>query len=353
MTYHFSHQSVVPVVGLTAIVFALCSSPAAGQVQREAPGFWGLRPGNEFTVLVASSRRTEISVDGKPDVIRESSESQRIQYRVVAIDRSGDVTLTAVVQKMERNPPSPVLARLAGAAFPLTVQPSGRVSTTSPDARDALVTYLSNGDPESAMVLKKCLTDESIASWFNAPFWLIPTAEAGSGKSWEYTNDMSLGTLGTVHLDLNFQPEEARDRFSTVDIVGNARFSPLVLPDATERAAFPFWSNPSVEIDSVTGTGRMAVTSVDSDEPVRRRPGFESVELTVGLHGTAQVPRAQAKPAAAPSSDPATSAPQVENQADVSSVRFRMTQNHVWTLQSYSIGSPRMFDSGGVPIPTQ
>ncbi|HQX53273.1 MAG TPA: hypothetical protein PLY87_26185 [Planctomycetaceae bacterium] len=354
MTTLFRCQIVLLLASLNAMIFAVSASSASAQLPRNAPGFWGLRPGNQITVLVASSRRTEISIDGKPDIVQETSESHRIQYRVAAIDRSGDILVQAVVQKLARNPSSPILVRLADLKFSLTIQPSGQVSTISPEDRDALVTYLSNGDPESAVILKKCVTDETIESWLHVPFWLIPPVDSEGGKSWERSHEMSLGTLGTVLIDLDFQLGEVKDDFAKVEIVGKSRFRPLVLPDSSERHVFPSWSNTTVEVDGVTGTGQMAVISDVGEEPVKRRPTFESVEWTVRLHGETHSPTAPAtKSTASPEDDADGSGISEKERPDESGVRFRMTQNNAWTLQSYSIGTPRMFDNRGAPIPLQ
>jgi len=339
--------SVLSIVVLTVLVVP----SVAAQAIRDVPGFWGLRPGNEITVLVASSRRTEIAVDGQPEVTRETSESLQIQYRVVAIERSGDVLVKAIVRKMDRQPPSSILTRLTGATFSLAIHPDGSVSTLTSEGRDALVTHLSNGDPESAQVLKKCLTDETIGSWFSVPFWMIrPEKDDKKPEAWERRHDVSLGTLGSLQLDLNFQLGDIQDRMVKVVTDGEAHFRPLVLPD-TDAAAFPFLSNANVEIDEVLGTGRIYVASPDADEPPGARPEFETVEWTLRLHGNAELPLAKpAKTAAVsgPDKDPAA--------RDVSprtgTVTFRQTQHHIWTLQSFSIGMPRMlYDHLAVPVP--
>ena len=343
--------AVISIVILTALV----EPSVSAQAIRDVPGFWGLRPGNEITVLVASSRRTDIAVDGQPEVTRETSESLQIQYRVVAIERSGDVLVKAIVRKMDRQPPSSILTRLNGATFSLAIHPDGHVSTLTSEGRDALVTHLSNGDPESARVLKKCLTDETIGSWFSVPFWMIrPAKDDKIPDAWERRHNVSLGTLGSLQLDLNFQLGDIQDRMAKVVTDGEAHFRPLVLPD-TDAAAFPFLSNASVEIDEVSGTGRIYVASPDADEPPGARPEFETVEWTLRLHGNAQLPLAKpAKTAAVP-------VPDKDNPAakDVSprtgTVTFRQTQHHLWTLQSFSIGIPRMleFDRLAVPVPPQ
>lgn len=134
---------------LAAVLISLVVPPVAAQPIRDVPGFRGLRPGNHITVLVASSRRTDISIDGQPEVTQETSESVQIQYRVIAVERSGDVVIKAIVRKMDRQPPSSILTRLAGATFSLTIHPDGNVSTFTAEGRDAMVMHLSNGDPES------------------------------------------------------------------------------------------------------------------------------------------------------------------------------------------------------------
>ena len=338
---------VISVVMLTALAVPSVSA----QPIRDVPGFWGLRPGNEITVVVVSSRRTDIAVDGQPEVTRESTESLQIQYRVVAIERSGDVIVKAIVRKMDRQPPSSILARLTGAAFSLAIHPDGNVSTLTSEGRDALVTHLSNGDPESAQILKKCLTDETIGSWFSAPFWMIRRVEGDDPQdAWERSHDVSLGTLGSLQLDLNFRLSDVQDSMANVVIAGDAHFRPLVLPD-TVAAALPFLSNASVEIDEVSGTGRIYVAAPDADEPPGARPGFETVEWTLRLHGNAQLPLTKpAKTAAVPGSGNDSTTEQ-----DVSprtgAVTFRQTQHHLWTLQSFSIGIPRMLEYDRLAVP--
>ena len=327
--------------------------PVAGQTIRDVPGFWGLRQGNDFTVLMASSRRTEISVNGQPDVTRETSESLLIQYRVVAIERSGDVSIKAIVARTDRRSPSAVLPRLAGATFAITIHPDGNVSADNPEGRDALVMFLSNGEPESAQVLRKCLTDDTIASWFSIPFWMIrPVEDGGNQDAWERNHDVSLGTLGSLPIDVSFRVGDIKDNMANVVISGNAHFRPLVLPD-TDSAAFPFLSNASVEIDEVSGTGRLYVASPDADEPPRPRPEFESVAWTLRLNGNAELPSARLqKTVVVPGSD-GDAGPTPDVAKKTAKVTFRETQHHVWTLQSFSIGVPRMFEYDRLDVPVQ
>ncbi len=339
--------ALISAVMLTAIA----ATSVSAQPIRDAPGFWGLRPGNEITVLVVSSRRTDIAVDGQPEITRESTESLQIQYRVVAIERSGDVIVKAIVRKMDRQPPSAILTRLTGAAFSLAIHPDGSVSTLTSEGRDALVTHLSNGDPESAQILKKCLTDETIGSWFSVPFWMIRPVEGDDPQdTWVRSHDVSLGTLGSLKLDLNFRPSDVQDSMANVVIVGDAHFRPLVLPD-TVAAALPFLSNASVEIDEVSGTGHLYVASPDADEPPGARPEFETVKWTLRLHGDAQLPLAKlAKTEAIPNSDTDKAAEQ-DGSHKTGTVTFRQTQHHIWTLQSSSIGMPGMFENDRLSVP--
>lgn len=341
--------TVISVVMLTAFVVP----SVAAQGIRDVPGFWGLRQGNEISVLMASSRRTEIVVAGQAEVTRETSESLQIQYRVVAIERSGDVLVKAIVRKIERQPTSLILTRLTGATFSLAIHPDGSVSMLTSEGRDALVTHLSNGDPESAQVLKKCLTDETIRSWLSVPFWLIqPVADDKLQVTWNRSHDVSLGTLGSLQLDLNFRVGDMQASMAKIMIAGDAHFRPLVLPD-TDTAAFPFLSNAKVEIDEVSGTGRLHVASPDADEPSELRPQFESVEWTLRLHGEAQLPwdklpQKSTIPAGA-DGDPA-----VQDVSRKSSmVTFRQTQHQLWTLQGFTIGMPRRLEFDRLSVPIQ
>ena len=271
----------------------------------------------------------------------------------MAIERSGDVSITAFVRKTDRRPPSALLTRLAGVTFELTIHPDGNVSADTPEGRDALATYLSNGDPESVQVLRKCLTDDTIASWFSIPFWMIrPAEDRKKADAWERNHDVSLGTLGSLRMDLSFRVGDIKDNMASVVIASDEHFRPLVLPD-TDSAAFPFLSNVSLEIDDVSGTGRLYVASPDADEPPRSRPEFESVEWTMQLHGDAQLPLAKLqKNAAVPGSDD-DAAPKTDVAKKTAKVTFRETLHHDWTLQSYSIGVPRMFEYDRLDVPVQ
>lgn len=338
---------------LAVVLLSLVVPAVAAQPIRDVPGFRGLRPGNHITVLVASSRQTDISIDGQPEVTQETSESLQIQYRVIAVERSGDVVVKTIVSKIDRQPPSSILTRLAGATFSLTIHPDGNVSTLTAEGRDAMVMHLSNGDPESAQILRKCLTDEAIASWFSIPFWMIrPVEDERTHDAWERSHDVSLGTLGSLHLDLNFQAGDIEGSLANVVIAGDAHFRPLVLPD-TDARAFPFLSNASVEVDEVSGTGRLYVAEPDADEPPQARPEFESVDWTLRLHGEAELPLAKVeKTAAVPLPDDEIAAEQ-EVSRKSGTVTFRQSQHHAWTLQSFSIGMPGMFGKELVPIPVQ
>lgn len=350
---HSSRRAPLCRMVFCIILSAFLVPPVAGQQVRDVPGFWGLRQGNEFTVLMATSRHTDISVDGQADITRETSESLLIQYRVLAIERSGDVSIRTIVRKADRRPSSVALPRLAGATFVITIHPDGNVSADSPEGRDALLTNLSHGDTESAQVLRKCLTEETIASWFSIPFWLIRPIEDGRiAGEWERNHDVSLGTLGSLRMDLNFRLGEIKDNMADVVIASDTHFRPLILPDA-DSAEFPFLTNASVEIDEVSGTGRLFVALPDTDQPPRPRPEFESVSWTLRLHGDAQLPSARRQKPVVPLGPDGGAGATPDVAQKPARVTFRETQHHVWTLQSFSIGVPRMFEYDRLDIPVQ
>lgn len=104
---------------------------------------------------------------------------------------------------------------------------------------------------------------------------------------------------------------------------------------AADAVAFPFFSDPSIEVDEISGIGRVYVASQDETERLQQRPEFESVEWTIRLHGDANL--RSAKPVTTEQGFPDTA----------SRVTFRQTQNHVWTLQRFTTGKQGMlfFDS--------
>ena len=324
------------VVLLAVVLIALAMPPVAAQPLREPPVFRGLRAGNEITVLMASSRRTAIAVDGQPEVTTETSESIRIQYRVVSLERAGNLVVKVFIHKLDHQPQTPILSRLKVSPILLNIQPDGTVSTLNSESPDTLVMNLSNGDPQSAQVLKMCLTDESISSWFSVPFWMLRPEEDEENKDvWERSHDVSLGTLGSLQLDLSFRSGDIENSIAKVAISGEARFRPLVLPDA-DAAAFPFLSQARVEIDELSGTGQIHVASPDGDEPTEQRPEFESVEWTIRLHGEAELPPTKPVKTAASQNSDNDAATGLVVPGKTSKVTFRQTQHHVWKLQSFS-----------------
>lgn len=277
-------------------------------------------------MLAASSRRTDIAVADQPEVTTESSETMQIQYRIVGLDPAGNLVVRALVQNLDHRPRNANLAQLRFAPVLLSIQPDGIIRALNPAARDSLISNLSNGDPESIQILRTCLSDDTIAGWLSVPFWMLrpDTADAGE-NAWECGHEVSLGTLGTLRMDLSFQAETPENNFSKVVITGHGRFLPLVLPDS-KATAFPFLSDATVEIDEISGTGKLFAAAPDATDQSPQRPEFESLEWTIRLHGNANLVPANATKKA---TEPGTH----------SKVTFRQLQNHVWTLQRFSTGN--------------
>lgn len=334
---------------LSLLLVTIISPTVAAQPPSEIPGFWGLRRNNHISVRVASSRRSEISVDGLSPVVQETSDSMQIRFTVAAFERTGDIIVRALVSQIDREPSAGALARLNIAPIFLRIQPNGEVSAATPESRERLVMNLTNSDPESTNILNKCLTDETMVSWLSVPFWMVRPPDAAEKQTlWNRTHDLSLGTLGTLQLNMSFQPGEVTNNFANVAITGESRFRPLVLPDA-ETAVFRFLSDVSVEVDDVSGTGRMFVASLDDDKSHRPRPEFESVEWTVQIHGKAKLSAAQGtkSPESGDADKDAGADQDVPDKAG--NVTFKQTQHHVWTLQSFDIGNHQRFDMNPVP----
>ena len=187
------------------------------------------------------------------------------------------------------------------------------------------------------------------------PFWSRgPAEDPEKQDAWERTHETSLGTLGTLQMDLRFMRGEKENNMSKVAITGESRFRPLVLPDA-DTAKFPFFSNVSVEIDEISGTGILPQGATEEDNQVQQQQqqhfGFESVDWTLKLHGEAKLINAGPSKSkdAAPSGDDDSGGAQTV--AAAGKVTFRQTQHHVWKLQSFESASRRMFENDRIPLP--
>lgn len=344
-------QQVILSLYLAIFITSTCVAQPAAAV----PRFWGLRPGDKMVFIVAGSRRTDIVVDGQPAVTQETSESSQIQLTSVDFDRNGDVIFRVEVQQIDRQPETADGTNINVPQLFLRVQPDGKVNMLNPEIREILVATLANGNPETINIMKKCLTDESIASWFSVPFWSHgPAEDQEKQKAWERSQEVSLGTLGTLQMDLRFTKGDTEKNVLKFAITGESRFRPLVLPDA-DTAVFPFFSNVSVEIDEIVGTGLMPQPTAKEATPQQEQFGFDSVEWTLKLHGEAKltdvIPSKQDK--AKPSGDGDSGESQTNGTAR--KVTFRQTQHHVWKLQSFESSTRRMFENDRfrTPIPVR
>ncbi len=340
---------------LSLLLCVFMSSICVAQTATTVPRFWGFKQGDRLLYTFAGSRRTEIVLDELPSVIQETSESFRVQFTAMDFERNGDVFFRVDVLQIDRKPEAGSQAPIKVPQVFLRVQPDGKVMTLNPEIREMLVATLADGNPETINILKTCLTDESIASWFNVPFWSRGPAENPEEPvDWERTHETSLGTLGTLQTDMMFKKGDIEKDAAKVAITGKARFRPLVLPDA-DRATFPFFSNVSVEIDEISGTAIQPQPPMSEDAPPEPRFGFESVDWTLKLHGEAKLfSPSPSKPDAAAQSDEGNSGA-VKADATAGKVTFRQTQHHVWKLQSFESSNRRMFENDRfrVPVPVQ
>ena len=348
----FSIKFLPPQVFLSLLLLIFTSSICVAQPAAAMPRFWGLKQGDKIVYSVAGSRRTDISVDGQPSVAQETSESLLIQFTARDFERNGDVIFRVDVHQIDRKPDTAGAAKINVREIFLRVQPDGKVGTLNPEIREILVATLANGNPETINVLKKCLTDESIASWFSVPFWSRgPAEDPEKPDTWERTHETSLGTLGTLQMDLRFMRGDIEKNLTEFAISGESRFRPLVLPDA-DSATFPFFSNVSVEIDEISGTGILPQPATEEGNPLQPRFGFESIDWTLKLHGEAKLANATSSRAntAAPSEDDSGGA---KTDAATGKITFQQTQHHVWKLQSFESASRRMFENDRTPLPVR
>jgi len=343
----------LPQVILSLLLLTFMSSICVAQPAPAVPRFRGLKQGDKIVFTVAGSRRTDITVDEQASVTQETSESLLIQFTARDFERNGDVIFRVDVQQIDRKPEPSGAARINVREIFLRVQPDGKVGTLNPEIREILVATLADGNPETINILKKCLTDEAIASWFSVPFWSRgPAEDPEKQDAWERIHETSLGTLGTLQMDLRFMRGKIENNMSKVAITGESRFRPLVLPDA-DTATFPFFSNVSVEIDEISGTGILPQTATDEENPSQPHFGFESVDWTLKLHGEARLINASSSKSndAPPSGDDDSGGAKTD--AAVGKVTFQQTQHHVWKLQSFESASRRMFENNRIPLPVR
>lgn len=343
----------LPQVILPLLLLICMSSICFAQPAAAVPRFWGLKQGDKIVYTVAGSRRTDITVGEQPSVTQETSESLLIQFTARDFERNGDVIFRVDVHQIDRKPETAGAAKVNVREIFLRVQPDGSVGTLNPEIREILVATLADGNPETINILKKCLTDESIASWFSVPFWSRgPAEDPEKQDAWERAYETSLGTLGTLQMDLRFVRDEIEENVSKVAVTGESRFRPLVLPDA-DTATFPFFSNVSVEIEEISGTGTLSQPATEEANPVQPHFGFESVDWTLKLHGEAKLVDANPSKSndAAPSDEDDSNGAKTD--AAVGKVTFRQTQHHVWKLQRFESASRRIFENDRIPLPVR
>lgn len=286
-----------------AFVWALtCVSPSVFPQPvppQPLPALWELQRGNRFIVETTTDRISTIEVAQEGALQSSTTDRLTLEYSVEDISMAGDVRFRVRVLASERDSKAGGLsqsqnpaevASLEGLTVRMLVARDGIVDRV-PDFRRALV-RLAGQNPDSQRLLQQTCFEETFKSWFGRPFWLcLPDEERESGVTWQRTDDISLGLLGSLRvivtctIDSLDNPESA-----TVRVTGTGRHVARMTDEEPAAADAILFQNVSATLDDLTGRGEMnwAVSAKESSLRTSR-PAFESLTLEIKMSGSAEV----------------------------------------------------------------
>jgi len=313
----------------------------------DEPGpVWGVSAGDRFQVSVVIVKQTEVTIDDQPPTLSETKDRFLIEYRVAQISATGDAVIVASLRRPVRETGTASPASLKSAAeaagtledllVVLHVDSEGVVQKISPTDREALIAQVSSLDPSVTRLLQNACSDDVIAGWFGRPFWLTTDpATAAQGQTWSRSDEMTVGVFGTLRSEVELKAGATVDQRMGLEMSGTGRFVPLVVPETDSPGHSFQLKNVDATLDQFTGRARMFLSPAEAnpDGTNPKRPQFESMEVTVRLHG---------------------SGTHQQNPSDkVQQVSFRQTQIQSWTLVDFQSGRPEFRFSVPVPIPAR
>lgn len=327
---------VLTATGALALILPLAAAD-------EAVSVWGMNAGDRFLVSVVIVKQTDVTIDDQPPIRSETTDKLRIEYRVVQVSTNGEAICVARLQRPNRETDKASPDSLKSAAgnvvnledllVVLHVDSEGIVQRVSTADKESILANVASPEPSALRLLEHACPDEVIASWFGRPFWIACHPEdAKPGHTWNRADDIAMGEFGTLRNSNDITIAGGKTRLTDVEISGTGRFVPLVVPQTDSQFSSSILKDVTAELDQFSGTARMFLRSANEDkiQPIRKRPQFDSMELTIRLHGQGLLQKGQSDP------------PQ--------QVAFQQTQIQSWNLVEFEFGRPEIFFNFPVPV---
>lgn len=186
------------------------------------------------------------------------------------------------------------ISQLEGIRLTIEVAPDGIVEAVSFDDRNRLISNLAGLNQTTGRFLKESCSDETLAAWLSRPFWLaVPPGQMAAGQSWDRTDEISLGILGSTRLSVRIQaPDTLPEKFPAflpLTLHGSGRFAPRLTTQEIQNS-LPFQlTDLQVEVSDLAGTASFYDPGSSPVAENQRRPPFDQLHLAFRVHGSCQV----------------------------------------------------------------
>jgi hypothetical protein len=156
--------------------------------------------------------------------------------------------------------------KLKGISFTATL--NDKMEVTKLEGYDKFLDALSEGDENQRKLLKAMMPEATIRQMFGQTFVLAPAKPVAIGDTWNRTDKMALGPLGSVEAKGSFKLDSVKDNIATVTVKGDLSFK---AGDGGEGLPFKI-TKADLKADKFNGThkfdmklGRVIETKVEME----------------------------------------------------------------------------------------
>ncbi len=198
---------------------------------------------------------------------------QQILAVIMKIDIGGNkIAIDTNDPKLPKNPMTDFFQAMLKKDLKFTISPDLKVLKI--DGRDDFVTKLSDTNPQMATLLKLILSENALRNMAEPTWWALPPAGAEKGKTWEKSNKLDLGPIGTYNTNFKFTYEGTNAaKLDDIKIDTNMTYA----PPTDKKTGLPF-TIKAANLKSTSGTGNAKFN--------REKGRFESSEVNTVLSGT-------------------------------------------------------------------
>ena len=207
---------------------------------QEADIRWRFQKGETFYQQMTTETKQDMTVSGTKvsqtqkqifffswTPVEEKDKNWIIKQKIIGlkmeIQIGGEpITYDSTKYTTGTNPLSDFFKNLVGAEFILTIDKDMKV--TKVEGRDEFLKKLSGSNPQMDPLLKQILSDDALKQMADPTFAIVPGKPVKKGDTWERTNKLNLGPIGTYDTTFKYTYDgpDPKDKNLAVIKVGNS-----------------------------------------------------------------------------------------------------------------------------------